>query len=152
MPPAGEDDRNPRAIPNFLYHYVYVDDVVEAQIAVLTARRVFVQRHTMLVPARPLTMPQDRGDRARTAIPRRQSNAGLPEPTMFPDVQNSVRRFADSGRSGLAAPVRPRLGAQVPIKGRCDPFDALPAQNARLSTGADSPPPFSRFRRATRSN
>jgi UDP-glucuronate 4-epimerase len=79
--------------PEFLYHYVYVDDVVEAQIAVLTADEFSFSAYNV-GSGEALTMPQIAGI-ARTAIPGANPTlvAGADD---VPDVQTAfdVSRIA----------------------------------------------------------
>jgi UDP-glucuronate 4-epimerase len=89
---AGETTEIP-CDPEFLYHYVYVDDVVEAQIAALTAD-AFSFREYNVGSGEALTMPQI-AEIARSAVPGVNARlvAGADD---VPDVQTTfdVSRIA----------------------------------------------------------
>jgi len=114
---AGETTEIP-CDPEFLYHYVYVDDVVEAQIAALTADRFSFSAYNV-GSGEALTMPQI-AQIARAAIPGAHPTlvAGADD---VPDVQTTfdVSRIAADlrwrPRFDLASGLKAYQGALRPI-------------------------------------
>jgi UDP-glucose 4-epimerase len=105
---AGETTTIP-CDPEFLYHYVYVDDVVEAQLVALTAE-TFSLRAYNVGSGEALTMPQI-AEIARTAIPgaRPMLVAGADD---VPDVQTAF----DVSRIAADLAWRPRFDLASGLK------------------------------------